>query len=101
MALARFAQKVQKRWKDAAQARVASEQALSKERKQRKHAQQQLKDALASAAESAESLQKAEAQLKKWKDRQPCINHYLGLVKTLSESVHHAPMIHTESDKAQ
>lgn len=85
MALARFAQQVQRRWKDAEQARAASEQKFSKERKQRKDAQQQLKDAHASATETTESLQAAEAQLKKWKDRQPYINHYLGLVKTLSE----------------
>lgn len=91
MALARFAQKVQRRRKDAEQARKAAEQSSSEERKQRKHAQQRLKDAVAGADESAGSLQKAEAQLKKWKDRQPYINHYLGLVKTMSEYVQYSP----------
>lgn len=87
MALARFAQKVQRRWKDAEQANVASEQKLSKERKQRKDAQYQLKNALASASQTIEALRVAEAQLMKWRERQPYINHYLGLVTTLSEYV--------------
>jgi len=85
VALIRFAHTMHRRLKVTEQAQEASEQSLSKERRQRKQAQQQLKEVAASAADTAESLRRAEDQLRKWKDRQPYINHYLGLVTTMSE----------------
>ena len=73
MALCHYGRQVRKHWKAALQKQATSEAALSKERKIRK----KLQSEQAELQKKIESLQKAEAQLKKWEDRKPVINHYM------------------------
>jgi hypothetical protein len=55
------------------------------ERNRRKQLEAELQQAAADAATRAALSEKSEALLKKWKDRQPVINHYLGIVKVMAE----------------
>lgn len=87
MALAQFSQKVHRRWNEAEQKRAAAEQGHAKERKHRKQLQTEMKRLEKQISTSREESEKAEAQLKKWRDRQPIINHYLGVVKTMAEYI--------------
>lgn len=57
------------------------EGAYSKERKQRRHVQSEL----SSVKGRIEGLEKAEAQLKRWEERKPAINHYLAVVHDMAE----------------
>lgn len=73
MALCNYSRGVRNHWKAAQRKLSASEAALSKERKTRKRQQSEQ----AELQKKVEVLQKAEAQLKKWEDRKPVINHYM------------------------
>lgn len=87
MSLARCAQKFHIRSLDAERNRMSAEQARAKERKHRKQLQAGLKEMEVRAISSNTAMGKAEAQSKKWRDRQPIINHYLGMVKTMAEYI--------------
>jgi Skp family chaperone for outer membrane proteins len=73
MALCHYGRQVRKHWKAALQKQAIADAALSKERKIRK----KLQSEQAELQKKIETLQKAEAQLKKWEDRKPIISHYM------------------------
>ena len=83
MNLARYAQQVTRYWKGSQHRQQAIEAAYSRERKQRRQVQSELLDLKA----RIETLEKGEAQLKKWEARKPVINHYLSVVGEMAKSV--------------
>ena len=81
MALCHYARQARKHWKDALQKQTAMEAAFSKERKQRRQVQSELQE----LKNRVESLEKCEAKLKKWQDREPEINHYLHMFALMAQ----------------
>lgn len=69
MALYNYSFHIRKRWKSAQQKQSSMEAAYSKERKERRHVENDLQEAL----QRVRSLERTEAQLKKWEDRKPMI----------------------------
>lgn len=70
MALCHYSLQVRKYWKSAVQKQSAMETAYSKERKQRRQLQSELQE----LKQRIETLEKAEARLKKWEERRPVID---------------------------
>lgn len=81
MALCHYGREIRKRWKAALHNLSTSEAAVSKERKIRKRLQLEQ----AKQQKKIESMQKAEAHLKKWEDRKPVINHYMNAFSEMTK----------------
>jgi uncharacterized protein YlxW (UPF0749 family) len=73
MALCHYGRQVRKHWKAALKEQSAANAALSNERKARKRLQSEQFELQTRVA----ALQKMKAQVKKWEDRKPIINHYM------------------------
>lgn len=73
MALCDYGREVRKHWNIAMQKGYSAEAALTEERKIRKRLQSEQ----TVLQEKVETLQKMEAQVRKWEDRTPVISHYM------------------------
>ena len=88
MALCHYGRQVRKHWKAALQEQSATNAALSKERKARKRLQSEQVELQNRVA----VLQKMEAEVKKWEDRKPVINHYMKAFPEMTKFV--SPDLH-------
>lgn len=78
--MARFAQKIYSRLRAIEEVQVKATQAHISEKKRRKETEAELQHVLADVGLAKVAYEKTAAGLKKWQDRQPYINHYLGVV---------------------
>ena len=78
--MVRYSKAVTSHWRSEQRKRRILESSFSKERKDWRQQEADIKDRIA-------ALEKAEAKLKKWEQRREMINHYLGLVGKMGEYV--------------
>ncbi|RMZ02840.1 hypothetical protein D0862_05885 [Hortaea werneckii] len=83
MNISRYAIRITKHWKSTAAKQSVMESAYGKERKQRRHIQNEVLD----LKSKIEELEKCETRLAKWESRKPIINHYLGIVGDMAKEI--------------